>query len=304
MKTGLFVINPSSGKQNFKEKINEIIGKLILDQVCNLIDVFYTEKKDDALYKVASLKQGDYDFVVCVGGDGTLNEVINGSVLSESTIPVAVISSGTVNDFASSLNLPMETEPFCRMIDEFCTKTVDVGAVNNKYFINVVAAGFMSDIGFKVTKDKKAVMGKLAYYLEGAADVPNQLNNTFTLRFITDDRVLEEEVMLFMVTNTKSVGGFNVIAPYASVSDGLLDVVIIRKMDIFQMIPLMISLLQGDHVNHPAVEYLQTKKIRIEKLSDGEIMVDYDGEYLEDGFPLDIRLSDHGVSLLMPIETK
>ncbi len=302
MKKGLFVINPSSGKQNFQDKIREIIGKLILDRTCNLIDVFYTQKKDDALVKVAHLKSGDYDFVVSVGGDGTLNEVINGAVLSDSRIPVAVISAGTVNDFASSLSLPQDVEPFCDMIKSFRTKVVDVGAVNYKYFINVVAAGFMSDIGFKVTKDKKAFMGKLAYYLEGAAEVPNQLANTFLMRFTSDEKVLEEEIMLFMVTNSKSVGGFNVIAPLASVSDGLLDVVIIRKMDIFQMIPLMISLLQGDHVNHPAVEYLQTKSIQIENLSGKAIMVDYDGEYLEDTFPLNIRLSTHGISLLIPAD--
>ena len=71
---------------------------------------------------------------------------------------------------------------------------------------------------------------------------------------------------------------------------------------IFQMIPLMISLLQGDHVNHPAVEYLQTKSIQIENLSGKAIMVDYDGEYLEDTFPLNIRLSTHGISLLIPAD--
>lgn len=304
VKKGLFIINPSSGKQNFLNKIRDIIGRLIMDQSCNSIDVFYTKKKNDALEKAASLKAGDYDFVVSVGGDGTLNEVINGMVLSDSGIPVAVISAGTVNDFASSLGLPQGPKSFCRMIRNFHTQVVDVGAVNNKYFINVVAAGFMSDIGFKVSKDKKAFMGKLAYYLEGAADIPNQLGNTFRMRFITKERTLEEEIMLFMVTNSKSVGGFNVIAPRASVSDGLLDVVIIRKMEIFQMIPLTISLLQGVHVNSPSVEYLQTDKIRIELLSKDNVNVDYDGEYLEDGFPLDIRLSTHGIAMLMSSKKK
>jgi len=300
MKKGLFIINPSSGKQNYMERIREICGRLITDQICNKIEVFYTEKKDDAFFKAGSLKSGEYDFVVSVGGDGTLNEVINGVVISETSIPVAVISTGTVNDFASSLSLPREPEEFCQMIREFRHEIVDVGAVNNKYFINVVAAGFMSDIGYKVTKDKKAVMGRLAYYLEGAAEIPNQLGSTYPMRFTTEDKVVEEEVMLFMITNSKSVGGFNVIAPLASVSDGLLDVVIIKKMDIFQMLPLMISLLQGDHVNHPAVEYMQTKKVKVELLFEEPLMVDYDGEYLDDSFPLNIRLSKHGIALLVP----
>ena len=103
---GLFIINPSSGRQNFHDKIKEIAGNLIMDQICNTIDVFYTEKQDDALHHAAGLQPGQYDFVVAVGGDGTLNDVINGIILSKSDIPVAVISAGTVNDFANYLKLP------------------------------------------------------------------------------------------------------------------------------------------------------------------------------------------------------
>ena len=261
---GLFIINPSSGRQNFIDKIKEIAGMLVIDQICNTIDVFYTEKQDDALNKAAALEKGQYDFVVAVGGDGTLNEVINGVVLSQSNTPVAVISAGTVNDFATYLNLPQTPKEFCDMIADFKLKKVDVGKVNGKYFINVVAAGLLSDTGFKVSKDKKAVMGKLAYYLEGAAELPKQFGKSWKMKFVTDEKTVEEEILLFMVANSQSVGGFREIAPLASVSDGLFDIIIIKKMDIFQMLPLMLSILQGDHVNHPSVEYIQTKKLHIE----------------------------------------
>ena len=73
---GLFIINPSSGRQNFIDNIKEIAGMLVIDQICNTIDVFYTEKQDDALNKAAALEKGQYDFVVAVGGDGTLNETV------------------------------------------------------------------------------------------------------------------------------------------------------------------------------------------------------------------------------------
>lgn len=95
---------------------------LVIDQICNTIDVFYTEKQDDALNKAAALEKGQYDFVVAVGGDGTLNEVINGVVLSQSNTPVAVISAGTVNDFATYLNLPQTPKEFCDMIADFKLK--------------------------------------------------------------------------------------------------------------------------------------------------------------------------------------
>lgn len=297
---GLFIINPSSGRQNFKDKIKDIAGRLVLDQICNTIDVFYTKKQDDALNRAAALKPGEYDFVVAVGGDGTLNEVINGVVISESGTPVAVISAGTVNDFANYLKLPQTAREFCEMIRDFQLKDVDVGKVNEKYFINVVAAGLLSDTGFKVSKDKKAVMGKLAYYLEGAADLPKQFGKTWKMRFTTEEKTLEEEVMLFMVANSQSVGGFHEIAPMASVSDGLFDAVIIKKTDIFQVLPLMLAILQGDHVNHPSIEYIQTKRLRIENLSAEEINVDYDGEQLMEGFPVDIEIIPKAVRMVVP----
>ena len=270
---GLFIINPSSGRQNFHDKLKEITGSLIMDQICSTIDVFYTEKQDDALNRAAALQPEEYDFVVAVGGDGTLNEVINGIILSGSHIPVAVISAGTVNDFANYLKLPQTPKEFCEMIKEFRLKQVDAGRVNSKYFINVVAAGLLSDIGFKVAKDKKAAMGKLAYYLEGAIDLPKQFGRTLKLRFTSDEKSLEEEILLFMVTNSQSVGGFREIAPLASTSDGKFDVVIIKKMDIFQVTPLLLSILQGDHVNHPAVEYFQTNHLKIENLDEQAVRI-------------------------------
>lgn len=297
---GLFIINPSSGRQNFHDKVKDIMGTLIMDQICNTIDVFYTEKQDDALNKAASLQPGEYDFVVAVGGDGTLNEVINGIIIGKSGIPVAVISAGTVNDFANYLKLPQMPKEFCEMIKDFKLKKVDAGRVNNKYFINVVAAGLLSDIGFKVDKDKKAVLGKLAYYLEGAIDLPKQFSKTMNLRFITEEKTIEQEIFLFMVTNSQSVGGFREMAPLASTSDGMLDVVIIRKMDIFQVTPLLIALVQGDHVNHPSVEYFQTKKLTIENMDGQEINVDYDGEKLMDDFPIEIEMIPGAIQIVVP----
>ena len=169
-----------------------------------------------------------------------------------------------------------------------------------KLMKNIVAAGLLSDTGFKVSKDKKAVMGKLAYYLEGAAELPKQFGKSWKMKFITDDKTVEEEILLFMVANSQSVGGFREIAPLASVSDGLFDIIIIKKMDIFQMLPLMLSILQGDHVNHPSVEYIQTKKLHIENLSGEEVKVDYDGEELPEGFPVDISIIPQAINIVVP----
>ena len=298
---GLFIINPSSGKQNIDSMLREIMATLIPDQICSHVDVFYTKGKDDAKNRAAELKPGDYDFIVSVGGDGTLNEVTNGLILSESNIPMAIISAGTVNDFATYMKLPQTADGFCQMIKDFQTKKVDVGRVNNEYFINVLAAGMLTDIAYKVPKDKKAVLGKMAYYLEGVKEFPKQLSQNMTLTFNSKEYSGTEDIMLFLVANSKSVGGFADAAPLASVSDGYLDVMIIKKMALLTEAPdLIFKLFQGEHPKHPSIEYFQTKELSVLPTEQtAGIAIDYDGEILEEGLPVDISIVPEALNLII-----
>lgn len=298
---GLFIINPSSGKQNIKETIRSICGRLVVSEIANTIDVFYTEKQGDAKNRAAQLKEGEYDFVVSIGGDGTLNEIINGLVISESKIPLAIISAGTVNDFANSMGLPQTPKAFCDMIKNFKYQEVDVGKVNNEYFINVIAGGLLTDVAYKVPKDKKAVMGKFAYYIEGAKDLPNQIFNTLTLKFESEEYTQEENIMVFLVMNSNSVGGYKDAAPLASVSDGVLDVVVLRKLEFLEVSNLVFKLMQGDYINHPAVQYFQTKHLKVSMVGDKEqVAIDYDGELLKEGLPIEVSILPKQIKILVP----
>lgn len=298
---GLFIVNPSSGKQNIESMLKDVMSTLILDQISPHIEVFYTKKKDDAMHRAEELKTGDFDYVVAVGGDGTLNEVVNGLVRSNSNIPLAVISAGTVNDFATYMNLPQTAKDFCKMIKAFQIKQVDVGRVNDDFFINVLAAGMLTDIAYKVPKDKKAVLGKMAYYMEGVKEFPKQITQNMTLTFDSKEFTDTLDIMLFLVTNTKSVGGFADAAPLASVSDGYLDVMILKKMDsVFETPDLIFKFLQGAHPQHDAIEYFQTKHISVHPTEKtAEIAIDYDGEILEEGLPVDISIVPEALNLII-----
>lgn len=301
---GLFIINPSSGRQNFKENLNQIAGKLIMDKIVPTIDVFYTKKKNDAKNRVALLTEGEYDFVVSVGGDGTLNEVVNGLILSESNIPLAIISSGTVNDFATYLQLPgaADVDTFCQMIKDFKLKEVDAGKINDEYFINVIAGGILTDIAYKVPKDRKAILGKMAYYIEGALELPKQLSgDLMKLEYEVDGVTKQEEVIVFIIANSRSVGGFMGAAPLASVSDGLLDILILKKVEIHQAADLVFKFLSGEHLQHPAVEYIQTNGIKLREVGDDtNISIDYDGELLEGGLPIDVKVIPKALKIIVP----
>lgn len=300
----LFIINPSSGRQNFKASLNQIAGKLIMDKIVPTIDVFYTKKKNDAKNRAALLSEGDYDFVAAVGGDGTLNEVANGMILSGSNIPLAILSSGTVNDFATFLKLPgaSDVDGFCKMIREFHTREVDAGKINNEYFINVIAGGILTDIAYKVPKDKKAIFGKMAYYLEGALELPKQFfGDLMHLEFEVEGQVRQEEVSVFIVANSRSVGGFKDAVPLASVSDGKLDILILKKVELYQVSNLLFKFLQGEHPQHPSIEYIQANEIKIRELGGKtDISIDYDGELLEGGLPVDIKVIPKALRIIVP----
>ena len=299
MKKAKFIINPSSGRQNFLKNIEGMIGKLIMDQIVNHVDVFYTEKQDDAKYAAMNMKKGEYDFVVAIGGDGTLNEVINGVVLGENETPIAVISAGTVNDFANYLSLPQGIDEFCDLIKEFNVKEVDLGRIDGTYFMNVLAGGLLSDVGYKVPKELKAIFGKMAYYVECAKDIPRNLFHSIPISVETEEFSEECECLLFIVANSQSVGGFRNAAPLASVSDGLLDVLILKKVEVGQLSNLLLKIVQGDHINHPNVEYFQTKKIDIKILDDSKVIVDYDGECFGE-LPVTVEVVPKAVKIIVP----
>lgn len=299
MKKAKFIINPSSGRQNFLKNIEGMIGKLIMDQIVNHVDVFYTEKQDDAKNAAMNMKKGEYDFVVAIGGDGTLNEVVNGVALGKNETPIAVISAGTVNDFANYLSLPQGIDEFCDLIRDFNIKEVDLGRIDGTYFMNVLAGGLLSDVGYKVPKELKAIFGKMAYYVECAKDIPKNLFHSIPISVKTEEFSKECECLLFIVANSQSVGGFRNAAPLASVSDGLLDVLILKKVEVAQLSNLLLKIVQGDHINHPNVEYFQTKKIHIDILDDSKVVVDYDGECFGE-LPVTIEVVPKAVKIIVP----
>ena len=299
MLKALFVINPSSGRQNFLETIEKIVSRLIMEQTVNHIDVVYTRKQDDARNAVLNLQKGEYDFVTAIGGDGTINEVISGIADGGSEIPIAIISAGTVNDFANYLNLPATVNEFCEMIKNFRLKKIDVGSINGKIFMNVVAGGIATDIGYNVSKEMKAIFGKAAYYVEGIKEIPKQLFRPFKLRIESEQFTGSDEYLLFLVMNSQSVGGYKQAAPLASVSDGELDVLLLKKVELIQITELIIKILRGDHSNHPAVQYFQTKHIRIIPEDDSGISIDYDGEYYGT-LPADIQVLEGKINVIIP----
>lgn len=293
----LFIINPSAGTKTIQKKLDQIIGQMILKKLVSTIDVFYTEKKDDAYQYCLKLKDDDYDFVVSVGGDGTVNEIINGFIENHLQTPLAILPGGTVNDFANHLHLPHDTDDFIQMIEDFQIMKVDIGKVNEHYFANVIAGGMFSDISFQVSKADKERFGPLAYYISGIRQLPTQLHTSLHLKITADDQTFEEDAKLFIITNTSQVGGFKDITPHANVQDGQLDLLIIKNCSTTDLISLFKDYKLNSHEKSPFITYVQAKELTIE--CDKDIIYDVDGEK-GTTFPIHVTVEKQSLCVIIP----
>ena len=272
------IMNPSSGRQTMRQTVDDIVGFLVEAKAVYRVDYCYTRAKDDAQNYAAEIHAGEYDLIMAVGGDGTINEVVNGLMMSRTGTPLAILPAGTVNDFASYLDIPADPFSYARMIMNFKTFKVDVGKAGSRYFLNVAAGGLLTDIAYKVPSETKTSLGPLAYWLEGAKDIPTNLFKGLPLTIESKYDRFDSEALLFLIANTTSVGGLKKIIPYADLTDGLLDVLIVSKLEFRGLLPLLGKLMIGDHLSNENITYFQTDRLTIHSSGTTDIRLDLDGE--------------------------
>ena len=284
---GLAIINPDSGTQTVQQDAMDSIALMLKKGVAEEIHVYFTHGQYDATNRAKAVRPGEYDFILAVGGDGTVGETIAGIVEGGSGTPMAVIAAGTTNDFATIMGLPSTPPEVCDMIAGMKTVKCDVGLMNDRYFLNVAAGGQLSEVAHNVTSDMKTAFGRLAYFIAGAMDLGSlKLDTTklhFTLSGVKGHRgkmEFDEDVYLFAMVNTSRSGNFNKIAPLAKVDDGLLDLVIVKKLEPLDIVPIALRMQSGTHLEMPQIRYYQCREAHI-SCADPEssgFPVDYDGE--------------------------
>lgn len=277
MKRIKIIYNPSSGRQLIQKRMDDITMKL-LDKGY-IVGKYATKKKDDAFNEAKETCKGDWDAIIACGGDGTVNEVASGVASSNRKIPVAILAGGTVNDFANYMEIPKATYDFVKMIEDWNIQYVDMGTCNNKLFVNVATGGLLTNVAHTVPSESKTVLGRMAYYFEGIKELPRQKFKPIKVRITSKEYTAEEEILLFVISNGKSVGGFKKLSPTAEVQDGLLDCMIIKKADFQDIVSIFLRIYSGEHINNSKVEYFKTDSVTIESLTDEEVQVDIDGEF-------------------------
>ena len=231
MKKMLLFVNPKAGKSEMRTYLMEVINRFT--QAGYDVTVHPTQKPKDITEVIA--RDGEqYDRIVVSGGDGTLNEAVSG--MAQLTHPplLGYLPTGTVNDFAASLEIPRDVLSAAEIVvtgDEFWC---DLGMFNDRIFDYVAAFGAFTAVSYETPHAEKQAFGRAAYIMEGIRSLSDI--RPYWVKLEHDGVVEEEEVLFGMVTNSVSVGGFRALPDEEGVrlDDGLFEVVLIRKVGSLQ----------------------------------------------------------------------
>ena len=239
-----------------------------------------TVAEGDAENAAVQALQDGVDHLFVGGGDGTLNDVLNGVAGTPGgldAVTFGLIPLGTGNDFATALDISVDVEEAIAQLFEAPPARIDVGRVNDRYFVNVSAGGFIAEVSDAVNPQLKTIAGKLAYLLGGAQVLLSSEPVRATIRQsgATESRTLHT----FAICNSRLVGGGRLIAPHAVVDDGLLDCCLIDAMPTVDFLALLRQVSNGEHLDDPRVSYVQTDQIELS--FDRRIKLNTDGQVLE-----------------------
>jgi len=289
MKKVRFIYNPYSGENNI---INELDNVIKLHQEVDLTVVPYRIQKGKDLAEALDIIDKTYSYILIAGGDGTVDSLVNAMKHRNINIPIGILPVGTANDFGKFINMPSDIQEACKQILDSKPVAVDVGKINDDYFINVASTGLFTDISQKIDGNLKNTIGKLAYYLKGLEELPNF--RKLKVKLSSKECDYDGEMYLLLVFNGKTAGNLN-LATEAEITDGKLDVIMFKAIQIMELLPLFIKLLKGEHLDSDKVVYFKTDDVYIESSED--IVTDIDGERGPD-FPLRIQCIKGGIEIL------
>jgi len=272
MKRARIIYNPTSGREIFKRFLPDVLEKL--EKAGYETSCHATTGAGDATRAARIAVERKYDLVIAAGGDGTLNEVINGIAEQPYRPKLGVIPVGTTNDFARALHIPRDILSATDIIIEGKTVPIDIGRMNDRYFINIAGGGRLTELTYEVPSKLKTVLGQLAYYLKGIEMLPSIKPSHVQLEY--DGKEFDGEVMLFLIGLTNSVGGFEKLAPDASINDGYFSLLVLKKTNLADFIRVASLALRGEHINDPHVIYTKASHIKVS--SPEEVLINLDGE--------------------------
>ena len=263
MKRLLLIMNPCAGKGGAKHFLFDLCNGLCAQQFH--VEVCITQRKQHACDYI--MEHGDtYDQIVCLGGDGTWNEVITGTMHLHRKPILAYLPTGTVNDFANTLNLSKDPIKVLEAIEKSKPEPIDIGQFNQRYFTYVAAFGMFTEISYSTPQSNKNILGKVAYFLEGIKQLAHI--TYYSLQLQTSMQNIEGDFIFGCITNTRYLGGFQSLTKdYAHLDDGLFEVLLIKMPNNLLDLQIIIASLLKREINTDWMIFLKTNYIKIDSTS-------------------------------------
>lgn len=272
------ILNPSSGTDKalgFLPRINEALRARF-----GAMEIVMTTGERDGEMAAAQAARDGCDRVFVAGGDGTLNEVVNGLMAEAALgrVTIGLLPLGTGNDFARMLHLSEEPEEALASLAEAREVPVDVGTLNGRAFVNTSGGGFISEVTEALDDRLKSIAGKLAFLIAGGQAVLDY--EPVPVRIEADGAPpFDATPQLFAVCNARQIGGGRLIAPEAEIDDGWLDVCLVEAMPTLEFLNLLRKVADGSHLEDERVRYFRVRNM--EMTFERAVKVNTDGELLE-----------------------
>jgi diacylglycerol kinase (ATP) len=286
------VVNPTAGQGKALKVWDKTAS--ILKQSGQDFAFYLTEKQGDGTRMAGEAARAGAELIVGVGGDGTLNEIVNGLNFSDNIL--GIIPTGTGNGFRRSCSIPGNWQAALSGLSQWKPRYIDLGRVNDHYFLNVVGIGFDAAVEELASGKYHNLKGYLSY-------IPAFIEELATFKYFPailcfeQTSHQEDKLLLIVINNGAYYGGSMCIAPQASVDDGKLDLTIIRRIGARETIILAVRALLKKQLTHKAISKETIRSIRIE--SDESVPIHIDGELIGK-LPITIELKASTLKIMAP----
>jgi diacylglycerol kinase (ATP) len=286
------VFNAHSGGGEFRRDLPLILGAL--RGLGYTVDERETACVGDATRLAREAVELGYDVVCAIGGDGTVNETLNG--LAGTEVPLAIVPTGTVNVLAMELGIPFDPPDAVRLLQTGSLSWIDLGLAGERHFALMAGVGMDAAAVASLNPVLKRAFKEAAFAVQGFA---NYLTKEDALIRVTcDDRSVEGYFAVF--GNSSNYGGGFGITPLADMRDGLLDVCVLKDKSFVSTIWYWTSALLNAHIRHPKVEYFRTERAEVATVEDDkEVLVQTDGE-VAGRLPLTCRVVPRSLRVIVP----
>ncbi|KAB3531881.1 diacylglycerol kinase family lipid kinase [Alkaliphilus pronyensis] len=290
-KTYLFIVNPVSGNGKGRKMVDKIHKAMAKTK-----KVYRLELTKGKGYAKRLALAATEDVVVAVGGDGTINEVVNGIIKSDKVL--GVVPSGTGNDFIRNLDIPKEPEKALERILNGEEIAINVGKAFEHYFVNIASVGLDAEIANEANRLKKFFNGTTAYVV---AFIKALLSfNSISISIKNGKGSFKQETTLMALCNGKSYGGGMKIAPLADMGDDLLDICIVKKINKLKLLLVFPTIFTGKHTKFKEVQIIKEPYISL-RIED-PVIINLDGEIYpitkEDFEVLEFKISKFKLKVL------